>query len=124
MKSYPHFSLCIIVAVSVLSINVVSVLFINLAVLLKRCFTRINTCICGLIQCAGEKSFGIYIQISTVKHTQPLIAVNHNCDKPNSTIVHVRIICVFVCDAVDLFNSVFSIHTLVLVTFYSYYIYL
>jgi len=36
-------------AVSDLSIIVVTVLFINWVVLLKRCFTRINTCLCELI---------------------------------------------------------------------------
>jgi len=77
-----------------------------------------------MIQCAGEESFSLYRQMSTVKHPRPIIEVNHNSDKSNSTVVHVRIICDCVCDAVDLFNSVFSIHTLVLVTFYSHYIYL
>jgi hypothetical protein len=52
-----------------------------------------------------------------VKHTQPLFEVNENSDKSNSTKVHVRMICDCVCDAGDLFNSVFSIHTLVLVSF-------
>ena len=65
-----------------------------------------------------------YRQISTVKHTLTSIEFNYNSDKPNSTIVHVRMCCGFVCDVVDLFNSVFPIHTLVLVTFYSHYIYL
>ena len=32
--------------------------------------------------------------------------------------MHVRVRSGFVCDAVDLFNSVFSVHTLVIVTFY------
>jgi len=77
-------------AVSVLSINVVTVLFISLAVLLKNCFTRENTCLCELIGCACEESVGLYRQISTVKHSQSLIAVNYNSDKSNSTIVHVR----------------------------------
>jgi hypothetical protein len=40
MKNYLQFCLYIIMAISVLSIDVVTVLFINLAVLLKRCFTR------------------------------------------------------------------------------------
>jgi hypothetical protein len=93
-------------------------------VLLKRCFTRINTCLCELIQCAGEESVGLYRQISTVKHPQPLIEVNFNSDKSNSTVVYIKMGYGFVCDAVDLFNSVFSIRTLVLVTFYSHYIYL
>ena len=122
--NYPQFCLCVIMAVSVLSINVVTVLFISLAVLLKNCFTRENTCLCELIGCACEESVGLYRQISTVKHSQSLIAVNYNSDKSNSTIVHVRMWCDFVCDAVDLFNSMFSIHTLILATFYSHYIYL
>ena len=92
--------------------------------LLKRCFTRINMCFCELIGCAGEESLGFYRQLSTVKHPQMLIALNYNSDKSSNTIVHVRMWCGFVCDAVDLFNSMFSIHTLVLVTFYSHYIYL
>jgi hypothetical protein len=56
----------------------------------------------------------------TVKHPQQLNEFNHNSDKSKSTIVHVNMGCGFVCDGVDLFNSVFSIHTLVLVTFYSH----
>ena len=60
-------------AVSVLSINVISVFFINLAVLLKRCFPRKNTCLCELIKCAGEESVGLYRQISTAKRPQSLI---------------------------------------------------
>jgi len=79
-------------AVSVLSINVISVFFINLAVLLKRCVTRKNTCFWEMIHCAGEESVGIYRQIYTVKHPQPLIAVNYNCVKSESTIMHVRMI--------------------------------
>ena len=70
--------------VSVLSINLVTVLFINLAVLEKRSFTRINRCLCELIQCAGEESFGLYRQISTVKHTLLLIEVNHKSDRSSS----------------------------------------
>jgi hypothetical protein len=107
-------------ALSALSINIVPVLFINIAVLLKRCFTRINMCLCELIQCAGEESVGLYRKTSTVKHPQPLIEVNHNSDKSNCTIVHVRMFGDFVCDAVDIFISFFSIHTLVLVTFFHY----
>jgi len=56
-------------AVSDLSINVVTVLFINISVLLKRCFTRIDTCLFELIRYAGEESVGLYRQISTVKQT-------------------------------------------------------
>jgi hypothetical protein len=98
--------------VSVLSINVVTVLFINLAVLLQRRFTRINTCLCELIRCAGEESVGLYRQVSSVKQPQKLIEVNYNSDKSTSTILNVRMCCGSVCDAVDLFNSVFSIHSI------------
>ena len=56
----------------------------NIVVLLKQCFARINTCLCELIWCAGEESVGNYIQISTVIHPQPLIAVNYNSDKSKS----------------------------------------
>jgi len=69
MENYPHYCFGIIMAVLVSSINVVTVLFIDLYVLLKRCYTRKNTCLCELIQCAGEESVGLYRQISTVKHT-------------------------------------------------------
>jgi hypothetical protein len=101
-----------------LSVNVVNVLVINLPVLLKRCSTRINTYLFEMIQCAGEESVGLYRQISTVKHPQQLIEVNYNSDKSRSTIVYVRMCCGFVSDAFDLFISMFSFHTLVLVTFY------
>jgi hypothetical protein len=70
-----------------------------------------------MIRCAGEELFSLYRQISTAKHPQPLIEVNHNSDKSKNTIVHVRMICGCVCDDVDLFNPVFSFHTLVLVSF-------
>jgi len=116
-KNCPEFCLDIIMTVSVLWINLVTVLFINLAVLLKRRFTRINTCLCELIQCAGEESFGLYRQISTVKHTLPLIEINNNSDGSISTTVHVRMCSGFICDAVDLPKSVCSVHTLVIVTF-------
>ena len=86
--------------------------------LLKRCFTGISTCLCGLNGCAGEESVGLYRQISTVKRLQPLITVNYNRVTSNSTTVHVKVCCGFVCDAVGLFNSVFSVHRLVLVTFF------
>jgi hypothetical protein len=104
--------------VSILSINVVTVLFINLPVLLKQCFTRINACLCELIQCAGEERVGIYRQIVTVKHQPQLITVNYNSDGPKSRLEHIRRGCDFLCDFVDLFNSVYSAHTLVLVKFY------
>jgi hypothetical protein len=104
--------------VSVLSVNVVTVLFLNLAVLLKQCFTRINTCLCELIQCAGEETVGIYRQTVTVKHQQQLIAVNYNSDRPKFRLEHIMRSFDFLCDFVDLFNSVYSAHTLVLVTYY------
>jgi hypothetical protein len=117
MKNYLQFCLCVIMAVSVLSINVVTLLFINWAVLLKRCFTGINTSLCERIVCAGEESVGLYGQICTVKHPPCLIWVNLNSDKSNNTIVYVRVCCGYVYDAVDLISSVFSIHTLVLMIF-------
>jgi len=73
-------------AASVLSINVVTVLVINIAVLRKGCYTRKNTGLCELIQCAGWESVGFYRQISTVRHPQPVIEVSHNCDWSKSTI--------------------------------------
>jgi len=104
--------------VSILSVNVVTLLFINLAFVLKGCFTRINTRLCELVQCAGQNSVGLYRQISTVIHPQPLIEVNNKCDRPENRIEHIRRGCDFLCDFVDLFNSVYSAHTLILVTFY------
>ena len=73
MKNYSYFSLCIIVVVSDLSVTVVTVLCINLSVLLKRCFTRINTCLYELIRAAGEESVDLFGHISTLKHPQSLI---------------------------------------------------
>jgi len=105
-------------AVSVWSVNLVCLLFINLAVELKGCFTRINTCLGELVQFAGEESVGLYRQISTVKHPLPLIEVNNRSDRPKISIEHIRRGCDFVCDFVDLLNSVYSAHTLILVTFY------
>jgi len=105
-------------AVSVLSVNLVTVLLIIWTVLLKRGFTRKTTCLWELIRCAGEESLGLYIQISTLKHPQPLIEDNYNPDKSKGTIVNVRLRCDFICDAVDLLKSMFSIHTLVLSIFY------
>ena len=104
--------------VSVLSVSLVTLLFINLTVVLKECFRRINTCLCELIQCAGEESVGIYRQISTVKQPQPLIKVNYKFDRPKIRIEHIRRGWDFLCDFVDLLNSVYSAHTLILVTFY------
>jgi hypothetical protein len=63
-------------APSVLSINGVTLLYMNVVVLLKRCFTRINTCLCELIWCAGEESVGLNRRVSTVIHPQLLIEVN------------------------------------------------
>jgi len=115
-------------AVSVLSVNVVCVLFTNLAVLLKRCFTRIKRGLCEQIGCAGEESVVLHRQICTVKHPQLLIAVNSKYVKSNSTKVHVRMCRSFVFDAVDLFKPQVSNHTLVLTTFnfviYRYNIYI
>jgi 7tm Chemosensory receptor. len=105
-------------SVSILSVNVLTVLFINLTILLKECFSRINKCLCELIQCAGEESVGLYRQISSVKHPQQLIEVNYNSDRPKSRIQHVRRGCDFLCDFIDHLNSVYSGHTLLLVTFY------
>jgi len=102
--------------VSILSVNLVTVLFINLAFVVKGCFRRINTCLCEVIQCTGE--VGIYRQISTVKHPQRLITVSNKSDRPKIRIEHIWRDCDFLCDFVDLFNSVYSVHTLILVTFY------
>jgi hypothetical protein len=101
-----------------LSVNLITLLFINLAVVLKGCFRRINTCLCELIQCAGKESVGLYSQISSVKHTQPLIKVSNKSGRPNISIEHIRRGCDFLCDFVDLLNSVYSAHTLILLTFY------
>ena len=103
---------------SILSVNLVTLLFINLAVVLKGCFTRINTCLCELVRCAGEESVGLYRQISTVRHPQPLIEVNYKSDRPKIRIEHIRWGCDFLYDYVDLLNSVYSAHTLILVSFY------
>jgi hypothetical protein len=106
------------VTVSILSVNLISLLFINLAVVLKGCFTKINKCLCELVQCAGQDSVGLCRQISTVIHPQPLIGVNNKSDRPKIRIEHIRRGCDFLCDFVDLLNSVYSAHTLILVTFY------
>jgi hypothetical protein len=104
--------------VAVLSLNLVIVLFINLAVVLNKCFTRINTRLIDLIQCAGEESVGIYRQIATVTHPQQLIEVVYKSDRPKSRLEHIWQGCDFLYDFVDLFNSVYSAHTIVLLTFY------
>jgi hypothetical protein len=59
-------------------------------------FYRINTLLCELIQWTGEESVGLYRQISTAIHPQPLFEFNYNSDRPNSRIVHVRMCCGFV----------------------------
>jgi hypothetical protein len=86
---------------SILSVSIVTELFINLAVLLNRCFTRINTCLCELIECAGEESAGLCRQVFTVEDPQPLIEPTYNCDKSKSRILHISLGCEFVCDFVD-----------------------
>jgi hypothetical protein len=44
--------------------------------------------------------------------------VNNKSDRPKIRIEHIRRGCDFLCDFVDLLNSVYSAHTLILVTFY------
>jgi hypothetical protein len=51
-----------------------------------------NTCLCELVQCAGQDSAGLYR--------------------------HIKWGCDFLCDFVDLLNSVYSAHTLILVRIY------
>jgi hypothetical protein len=75
--------------VSLLSVNLITLLFINLAVILKGSFRRINTCLCELVQCAGQESVGLYRQISNVKHPQPLIKVNYKSDTSKTRIEHI-----------------------------------
>ena len=104
--------------VSVLSVNVVTVLFINLAVVLKGCFGRINTCLCELIQCAGEESIALYRRISIVKLPLPVMQVNNKSHRPKIRLEHIRQGSDFLCDFVELLNSVYSAHTIILVTFY------
>jgi hypothetical protein len=53
-----------------------------------------------------------------VKHTLSLIEVNNKSDRPKIRIEHTSGGCDFLCDFVDLLNSVYSAHTLILVTFY------
>jgi hypothetical protein len=72
-KGYLEIYRYFVMMVSIFSVTVVAVLFITLAVLLKRCVARIDTCLCELIGCAGEELVGLYRQIPTVKHPQPLI---------------------------------------------------
>ena len=92
--------------VSILSVNLVCLLFINLTVLLKGCFTRRNTCLGELVQCAGEESVGLYRQIFTLKHPLPLIEVNNKSNRPKNRIQNIRRGCDFLCDFVDQLNSV------------------
>jgi hypothetical protein len=104
--------------VSVFSVNVVGVMLINLAVLLKGCFVRINTCLCELIECTGEESVALYRQIPTVKHPQPLIELNtFVIDQRKSSTERLWLGCDFVCHFVEILNSDFSVHTYVLVMF-------
>ena len=85
VRNYPQFCLCISMSVSGFPVNVVTMLFINLAVVLELCFANINSCSYELIQCAGEELVGLYRQMSTVKHPQQLIEVNFRSVKSKST---------------------------------------
>jgi hypothetical protein len=118
VKEFLRLFYCFCMVLSVLSINLVTALFINLAVLLKRCFASINTCLCDLIEREGEESVGLCGRISDVRHPQQLTEANYASDRPKSGILLIRMGCDFLFDAVDRFNSVFSVHTLVLVAFY------
>jgi hypothetical protein len=53
-----------------------------------------------------------------VKFTQPLIRVNYKSDRPKFRIEHIKRCCDFLFDFIDPFNSVYSAHALILVTFY------
>ena len=75
-KGYLEIYRYFVMIVSIFSVNVVAVMYINLALLVKWCFVRINACLYELIRCAGEESVGLYRQISTVKHPQSLIKLN------------------------------------------------
>jgi hypothetical protein len=72
--------------VSVLSVNLITVLFINLGAVLNEYFTRINTCLYEVIQCACEYSVGLYRQLCTVKQPQQLIKVNYKSNRPKSRV--------------------------------------
>jgi hypothetical protein len=104
--------------VSALLVNLVTVLFINMAALLYECSTRNKTCLYGVIQYACEDSVGLYREIYTVKHSQQLIEDNYKSDRRKRTLKIIWRGFDIVCDFVDLFNSVYSAHTLVLVTCY------
>ena len=118
VKSYLRLFHCFVTVLSVLSINLITVFFINLAVLLKRCFAKINTCLCDLTEGEVEESVGLCRQISNTEHPQQLIEVHYISARPKSRILRIRLSYDFLCDAVDRFNSVFSVHTLVLVAFH------
>ena len=118
VKTYLRLFYIFVLVLSVLSINLVTVFFINLAELLKRCFASINAGLCDLIEHEGEESVGLYRQISNTGHPQQLIEINYISARLKSTILHMRLDCDLLCDAVDRFNYVFSVHTLVLVVFY------
>ena len=55
---------------------------------------------------------------TAVIHPQRLIKVNYKSDRPKIRIQHIWRGCDILCDFVDLLNSVFSVHTLILVTYY------
>jgi hypothetical protein len=77
VKTYLCLFYFIVMVFSVLAINLVTVFFINLAVVLKRCFANINTGLCDLIERECEESVGLYRQISNTEHPQQLIEVNY-----------------------------------------------
>jgi hypothetical protein len=81
VKSYLRLFYFFFTVLSVLSINLVAIFFINLTMLLKRCCTSINTGLCDLIAREDEESVGVYRQISHVKHTEQLIELNYNTDR-------------------------------------------
>jgi hypothetical protein len=110
-KSYIEIYRYFVMVVSLFSVNLVTMLFINLAAVLKRCFTRINTCLCELIKGMGEGSVGLYRQVSVVKDPQPLIKVNYKCDKSKRKIVHIRLGCDYVFDFVFFSTPFFHSHT-------------
>jgi hypothetical protein len=73
VKSYLRMFYFFFMVFSVSSINLVIVFFINLAVLLKRCFASINTCLCDLIEREGEESADLYRLIYNTEHPQQII---------------------------------------------------
>jgi len=72
-KIYLRLFYFFVMFLSALSINIITVFFLNLAMLLKRCFMSINTCLCELIEREGEESVRLYRQKSHVKHPGQLI---------------------------------------------------